>query len=68
LKFIASHNNEADSGKHTFWLAMNRFGDMSNEEIRQGMNGYLNAKSAIPDYLRTFHVSENADIPDSVGK
>ncbi len=68
MKYIESHNQEADAGKHTFRLAMNRFGDMSNEEIRREMNGYSNLKSAIPDYLRTNHVSENTAIPDSVGE
>jgi cathepsin L len=68
LKFIEDHNNEADSGKHTYWLAMNRFGDMTNEEIRREMNGFTNQKSAIPDYLRTYHVSETKEIPDSIGK
>ena len=28
LKIIAKHNKEADTGKHTFWLGMNAYGDM----------------------------------------
>ena len=26
--FIEKHNNEANAGKHEFWLDMNKFGDM----------------------------------------
>jgi hypothetical protein len=28
LQYIEKHNKEADSGKHTYWLAMNKYGDM----------------------------------------
>lgn len=66
LQYIEEHNKEADSGKHTYWLAMNKYGDMSNEEFRRQMNGYSNAKSAIPAYERVYHVSEDDAIPDSV--
>jgi hypothetical protein len=68
LKYIEKHNKEADAGKHTFWLAMNKYGDMTNEEFRKQMNGYKNRQSAIPYYERDFHVAENDNAPDSVGK
>ena len=28
LEYIAKHNADANSGKHTFWLKMNEFGDL----------------------------------------
>lgn len=28
LKFIAEHNAKADQGVHSFWVAMNKFGDL----------------------------------------
>ena len=28
LKFVTEHNAEADQGKHTFWVAINKFADL----------------------------------------
>ncbi|KAF7236671.1 Cathepsin L2 [Varanus komodoensis] len=40
LHLIEKHNHEADLGKHTYWLGMNHFGDQTNEEFNQRMNGF----------------------------
>ena len=34
LKFISKHNAEADEGKHTFWVGMNKFGDLVSVLIK----------------------------------
>ncbi|KAF6327532.1 hypothetical protein mRhiFer1_008251 [Rhinolophus ferrumequinum] len=44
MKMIELHNREYSQRKHGFSLAMNAFGDMTNEEFRQVMNGFQNRK------------------------
>ncbi|XP_051852934.1 procathepsin L-like [Antechinus flavipes] len=40
LRRIEMHNLEYSAGKHSFQMEMNKFGDMTNEEFRQVMNGF----------------------------
>jgi cathepsin L len=40
MKYINQHNQEADSGVHTFTLGMNKYGDMTGEEFGAMYNGY----------------------------
>lgn len=42
MKMIELHNREYSQRKHGFTMAMNAFGDMTNEEFRQVMNGFQN--------------------------
>ncbi|XP_021568294.1 cathepsin L1-like isoform X2 [Carlito syrichta] len=44
MKVIKQHNREYREGKHGFTMAMNAFGDMTNEEYKQKMNSYLHQK------------------------
>ncbi|XP_053431514.1 procathepsin L-like [Nycticebus coucang] len=44
MKMIELHNQEYSQGKHGFTMAMNAFGDMTNEEFRQVRNGFQNQK------------------------
>lgn len=64
LKHINSHNLEADSGKHTFRLAMNKFGDMTNDEFVKERNGLSKAPSTVRQ--RQYYVPSTVQVPDSV--
>lgn len=44
MKTIQLHNGEYSLGKHGFTMAMNAFGDMTNEEFRQVVNGFQKQK------------------------
>ncbi|NWV18245.1 CATL1 protein, partial [Origma solitaria] len=41
LRHIQQHNQEESQGKHSYRLAMNHFGDLTNEEFHELMNGYI---------------------------
>ncbi|KAK6183413.1 hypothetical protein SNE40_010902 [Patella caerulea] len=38
IDYINEHNRRADEGQYTFWLAVNQFADMTNEEFVSTMN------------------------------
>uniref|UniRef100_A0ABM5ENY9 Procathepsin L-like n=1 Tax=Pogona vitticeps TaxID=103695 RepID=A0ABM5ENY9_9SAUR len=66
LRMIEQHNWEASLGKHTYWLGMNHFGDLTNEEFNQ-MYGFL------PDEVEPtmgnvsfFHESATERVPRNV--
>lgn len=44
MRMIQLHNGEYSNGKHGFTMKMNAFGDMTNEEFRQLVNGYRHQK------------------------
>ncbi|XP_020827358.1 LOW QUALITY PROTEIN: procathepsin L-like [Phascolarctos cinereus] len=65
LRMIELHNQEYNTGKHSFQMEMNKFGDMTNEEFRQVMNGFRQHISK--KYKRTlFHEPHFVQIPESV--
>uniref|UniRef100_A0A8C0LFH4 Cathepsin L1-like n=1 Tax=Canis lupus dingo TaxID=286419 RepID=A0A8C0LFH4_CANLU len=40
MEMIEQHNQEYSQGEHSFTLAMNAFGDMTNEEFKQVLNDF----------------------------
>lgn len=63
MKMIELHNQEYSQGKQTFTMAMNAFGDMTNEEFRQVMNGFQHQKHRKG---KVFQEPPWAEIPPSV--
>jgi len=66
---IEAHNAEYDAGRKSFQLGMNKFGDMTNEEFRQHMNGYrreLRDQSESAERGSTFLVPHNVLIPKDI--
>nr|XP_019567519.1 PREDICTED: cathepsin L1-like [Rhinolophus sinicus] len=63
MKMIDLHNQEYSQGKQTFTMAMNAFGDMTNEEFRQVMNGLQHQKHRKG---KVFQEPPLAEIPPSV--
>ncbi|XP_038633949.1 procathepsin L-like [Scyliorhinus canicula] len=41
LRYIEQHNLEYSMGKHTFTVGMNPFGDLTDKEFDERMNGFL---------------------------
>jgi cathepsin L len=67
LKYINQHNMEADVGKHTYRLKMNKYGDMTGQEFARTMNGFnmtraMKKSSNVPTFMKP----SNVKIPDSV--
>merc|ERR1712212_762446 len=60
--YVLKHNAEADAGQHTYWLAVNKFADMTNEEFRAQMNRYkptTERLSGVQSFRRTFSAPES---------
>ncbi|XP_006867693.1 PREDICTED: cathepsin L1-like [Chrysochloris asiatica] len=63
VKMIELHNREYSLGKHNFTMAINAFGDMTNEEFRRIMSGIQIKKH---NEKGIFHERSSGDIPKSV--
>ncbi|NWI37205.1 CATL2 protein, partial [Picathartes gymnocephalus] len=48
LRYIQQHNQEESQGKHSYRLAMNHFGDLTNQEFNELMNGYIPVRREEP--------------------
>lgn len=66
LDYIQKHNLEADRGVHTFWLGVNEYADMSNDEFRKVMNGYQMKNSLRYEGITFLPPSNLGDLPDTV--
>jgi len=68
LKFVEQHNTEANQGKHTFWVAINKFADLTSAEFGKIYNGYRmdmhNNKPKVNG--KVFEVDPNFTAPTAV--
>nr|AEK01110.1 cathepsin L [Cristaria plicata]AFO67888.1 cathepsin L [Cristaria plicata] len=63
---INRHNSKADQGVHTYWLSMNEYGDLTNEEyfrLRTGfiMNGNIERSGSIFKYTNLSEYPRQVD-------
>jgi cathepsin L len=68
MDLIEKHNADADKGLKTFWLKMNKFGDLTVSEFASIYNGYnetLKLSFGIKP-TKTFEYDPNLQVPDSV--
>ncbi|XP_067824182.1 procathepsin L-like [Heptranchias perlo] len=67
LKKIKHHNLEYSMGKHTFRMEMNHFGDMTNEEFNQLMNGFVRRNSvSTPPSGPKLHQYDFEEVPQAI--
>ncbi|XP_061164739.1 procathepsin L-like [Saccostrea echinata] len=63
IDFINKHNTEADLGHHSYRLGMNKYGDMTSEEVSAILNG---ARGFSVMNGSTFLPPNNLRLPDTV--
>jgi len=66
LKIVDNHNLEADLGVHTYWLGMNAYADMTNDEFNRVMNGYNATRQSQGTARRTFTFDPSLELADTV--
>lgn len=67
-EYVAKHNSEADKGIHSFWLAVNKYADLTNREFVAIYNGYnytmkVNSQVKPSGY---FSYSPEIQVPDKI--
>jgi len=63
---VQKHNTEAKTGKHSFTLAMNQFGDLTNAEYRRTVLGLRRSQPASTGAAATYEADPSVTAPASV--
>jgi cathepsin L len=63
-KFIEKHNEEANRGIHTFFLGMNKFGDLENSEFIKKYTGYKSSKKT--DSIKSTNIVDRSMVKRSI--
>jgi hypothetical protein len=64
LEAIREHNADYKAGKHTFYLKMNQFGDIANEDFAQQFNGFKPRNQQLLRDLNTLEL--DVDAPETI--
>nr|ADC52430.1 cathepsin L1 cysteine protease [Pinctada fucata] len=64
IDYIEKHNRRADRGEHKFWLGTNEYADMTIDEFKAIMNGFIMQNGTKGDtYMSPSNIG---DLPDKV--
>jgi len=66
LDLIQKHNLEADRGVHTYFLGVNEYADMPNQEFVGKLNGYKQREQRVEGGATYLPPSNMGDLPDTV--
>jgi len=66
LRYVNQHNLEYSLKKHSYRLALNEQSDMSINEVRSTMNGYMMSRPRNITSVERFHPSHYPQVPQSV--
>ncbi|XP_013418301.1 cathepsin L1 [Lingula anatina] len=66
VKWVAKHNREYDMGVHTYWVGINQFSDMTQQERVSKMNGAVMPENVTYDGIEWFQEPLNVQLPSTV--
>lgn len=69
-ELVQRHNSQADKGMHTYWMAVNKFADLSSHEFVHMFNGYNASMKLSTESKPTglFTYNPNLQVPDKIVK
>ena len=68
MAYINKHNAEADNGKHSFRLGVNKYADLTTKEFAQMLEGFDNSRDNDAKVNTFEHVKSVPNEVDWVGE